>query len=186
VKKPAALLPARGRQLSPEEIALWRHATRAVEPRGLASRPAEPPLPLATLLATATTASVLQQPQAAREPPLAPLERRLRQRLQRGRANVQAVVDLHGMRQGEAHRALHRFLRQAQANGARIVLVITGKGGVVDAFMERGILRRCVPQWLQAPELRSIVLGFEEAGAAHGGTGALYVRIRKRPGAHAS
>jgi DNA-nicking Smr family endonuclease len=44
---------------------------------------------------------------------------------------------------------------------------------------ERGILRRSVPQWLEEPELRGIVLGWTAAGPRHGGGGALYVRLRK-------
>ena len=62
------------------------------------------------------------------------------------------------------------------------MLVITGKGsGDARAYMdERGVLRRMVPQWLSMPDLRSVVLGYEEAHANHGGGGALYVRIRKR------
>ena len=60
--------------------------------------------------------------------------------------------------------------------------VVTGKGGPTydDAFSERGVLRRSVPHWLRAPELRTVVLGFEEAARHHGGAGALYVRLRRR------
>jgi DNA-nicking Smr family endonuclease len=64
-----------------------------------------------------------------------------------------------------------------------VVLVVTGKGANkvrADAGhgYEGGVLRRTVPHWLAAPELRHIVLGFEEAGQGHGGSGALYVRLR--------
>jgi DNA-nicking Smr family endonuclease len=118
-----------------------------------------------------------------RVPPLVPLERRLRQRLQRGQIDLHGAVDLHGMRQAQAHRTLQSFLRQAQANGARVVLVITGKGSSARAaaatIEAEGVLRRSVPLWLQAAELRSVVIGFEQAGIAHGGAGALYVRIRR-------
>jgi DNA-nicking Smr family endonuclease len=71
-----------------------------------------------------------------------------------------------------------RFLRRAQADGARLVLVITGKGAP-DAFAGRGVLKRQVPLWLKLGEFRPYVLGFENAHAAHGGEGALYVRVRK-------
>jgi len=63
------------------------------------------------------------------------------------------------------------------------VLVITGKGAAATGaslFEERGVLRRIVPHWLRLPELRPLVLGFEEAAQHHGGAGALYVRLRKR------
>ena len=74
-----------------------------------------------------------------------------------------------------------RFLRRAQSDGAKFVLVITGKGGR-SGDPDRGVLRRQVPLWLQLPELRDIVVGFEEAHVGHGGEGALYVRLRKARG----
>ncbi|CAH1679007.1 DNA-nicking Smr family endonuclease [Hyphomicrobiales bacterium] len=116
-------------------------------------------------------------------PPLAPLERRQRLALRRGTEAIEAVLDLHGMRQTEAHAALIGFVRRAQREQKRVVVVVTGKGGGEAGndlmFGERGVLRRLVPQWLASPELRSVVLGYGEAGRHHGGTGALYVRLRR-------
>jgi DNA-nicking Smr family endonuclease len=87
------------------------------------------------------------------------------------------------MRQSEAHLALMRFMQQAHRSGARVVLVVTGKGGDDSAAIatehERGVLRRLVPHWLAEPALRGLVLGFEQAARGHGGGGALYVRIRR-------
>jgi DNA-nicking Smr family endonuclease len=102
--------------------------------------------------------------------------------LRRGRLAIEARIDLHGMIQAEAHAALTGFLLRARAAGHAYVLVVTGKGGpgYSDAFAERGVLRRSVPHWLRGPELRGIVLGFEEAARHHGGAGALYVRLRRR------
>jgi DNA-nicking Smr family endonuclease len=106
-----------------------------------------------------------------------------------GRIAIEARIDLHGMRQSEAHRALNRFLAKAHADGRRWVLVITGKGGPQRALSsddlgyggeERGVLRRNVPRWLAEPELRAIVVGFTEAAIRHGGAGALYVQLRRR------
>ncbi|KQP28454.1 DNA mismatch repair protein MutS [Methylobacterium sp. Leaf102] len=126
-------------------------------------------------------AHVVAPPAAA--PALAPgLERRVRLAFRRGALQVDARIDLHGMYQAQAHGALTGFLMRARAAGHTHVLVVTGKGGMDynDAFSERGVLRRSVPHWLRAPELRSIVLGFEEAARHHGGAGALYVRLRRR------
>jgi DNA-nicking Smr family endonuclease len=118
-----------------------------------------------------------------KELPIAPLERRMITALRRGTQQVEGVIDLHGMRQSEAHAALLGFLRQSQSSGRKLVLVITGKGaaGTGDAlFAERGVLRRIVPHWLRLADLRPLVLGFEEAAPHHGGSGALYVRLRRR------
>ena len=82
------------------------------------------------------------------------------------------------MRQERAFAVLVSFLRHAQARGARIVLVITGKGR--EGEEGRGVLRQAVPGWLARPDLRDLVVGFEEAGRRHGGAGALYVRLRRR------
>ena len=111
-------------------------------------------------------------------PPLAPLGRKQRSRLSRGRSDIDARLDLHGMTQVRAHHALLGFLQRAHHDGLTFVLVITGKGKVGDEA-ERGVLRRQVPQWLSLPEFRSLVVGFEEAHIGHGGEGALYVRIRR-------
>ncbi|HMJ45152.1 MAG TPA: Smr/MutS family protein, partial [Pseudolabrys sp.] len=111
-------------------------------------------------------------------PPLAPLGRRERSQLSRGRKEIDARLDLHGMTQVRAHRALSGFLQRAHSDGLTFVLIITGKGKM-GAESERGVLRRQVPQWLSLPEFRSLVVGFEEAHVGHGGEGALYVRIRR-------
>jgi DNA-nicking Smr family endonuclease len=75
------------------------------------------------------------------------------------------------------------------------VLVITGKGApqrtahdekLEREGVERGVLRRNVPRWLAEPELAPIVIGFTTAAIKHGGEGALYVHLRKKPGARGS
>jgi DNA-nicking Smr family endonuclease len=109
-------------------------------------------------------------------PPLAPLGKRERTKLSRGRSEIEARLDLHGMTQTRAYRALSGFLHRAHHDGLTFVLVITGKGR---SGGESGVLRRQVPEWLSLPEFRAFVVGFEEAGIGHGGEGALYVRIRR-------
>jgi DNA-nicking Smr family endonuclease len=135
---------------------------------GVAARPSAPAKPKGSKPAPTVTRAA--KPAAPPLTPLAPIARREKQHLVRGRAKIDARLDLHGSTQAEAHAALAHFLRGAQRKEAKFVLVITGKSGV---------LRRQVPQWLRLPELREVVVGFEEAHAAHGGEGALYVRIRR-------
>jgi DNA-nicking Smr family endonuclease len=112
------------------------------------------------------------------------MERRTARALARGRRRPEAVLDLHGLTQAEAHARLIAFLRRAQAEGRSMVVVITGRGGrtsgaAAPGVGERGVLRRMAPHWLRLPELRSLVLGFEEAGPRQGGGGALYVQLRR-------
>jgi DNA-nicking Smr family endonuclease len=175
------------RRLSDEEIALWTEVARSVARRRGATLPT-PSKPVGAGARAPAPSPLPAEPPAGRPakpsaPPLAPIERRLKRELARGRAPIDAALDLHGLTQAEAHQALRGFLRHSQTRGARLVIIVTGKGGAIDELSgwpnERGVLKRLTPQWLREPDLRSVVLGFEEAGRAHGGSGALYVRLRR-------
>jgi DNA-nicking Smr family endonuclease len=197
MKRPASVsiphLTVRGRKraLSEEERALWESVAGQIKPLRKKQRvpkgqsadaPPEPaathpkPLPKAPPSIAAPKAGKPEMSKPA-VPPLAPLGRRERSRLSRGRNEIEARLDLHGMTQVRAHRSLLRFLQRAHDEGLTFVLVITGKGTVGES--ERGVLRRQVPQWLSLPEFRAFVVGFEQAHIGHGGEGALYVRIRR-------
>jgi DNA-nicking Smr family endonuclease len=167
--------------LSTEELALWAHVAQSVRPLPGRKMPkiALPDAPRTEVKATGLFASLAAEPAPVqRIKPLVPLERRLRQRVTRGQAPVDGVLDLHGMRQDEAHRALLNFIHRKHHDNASVVIVITGKGN--GAFGgERGVLKRLVPHWLADPGQRRYVLGYEDAAQHHGGTGALYVRLRR-------
>jgi DNA-nicking Smr family endonuclease len=104
-------------------------------------------------------------------PPSRGLDRRSAQRLKRGQMPIEARLDLHGMTQEEAHRALNAFIAGSQSAGLRAVLVITGKSGV---------LHGAAPRWLEEGETRGRVLAASRAQPQHGGAGALYVLLRRR------
>lgn len=180
----------RRRALSEEERELWELVSKQVKPLRkhrvakahaapraesspavTAMRPASSPRPVA-----AAPSPRVAKPSV---PPLAPLGKRERTKLSRGRSEIEARLDLHGMTQTRAHRALAGFLHRAHQDGLTFVLVITGKGR---SGGESGVLRRQVPEWLSLPEFRAFVVGFEEAAIGHGGQGALYVRIRRARG----
>lgn len=177
------------RNLSSAEVALWAQVARSVKAFPGKSVPAEPEQPETLSMPAqivATPPAAIGTPAKASLKPLAPFERKLRTQLRRGQQPIEAVIDLHGLRQSQAHDALHAFLRGAQESGARLVLVVTGKGAAAagqpalnGGSDERGVLRRMVPHWLQLPGIRFMVAGFEEADRRHGGSGALYVRLRR-------
>ncbi|VDC23208.1 Smr/MutS family protein [Pseudogemmobacter humi] len=110
------------------------------------------------------------------------MDSRTHQRMTRGKLVPEARLDLHGMTLSEAHAELIPFLLRAQAQGLRLVLVITGKGKAVHEPVPRpmGALRHQVPQWMRLPPLSSAVLQVSEAHLKHGGAGAFYVYLRRR------
>ena len=97
--------------------------------------------------------------------------------MKRGRMQVEARLDLHGLTQAEAHRALDTFVAASYEIGRRCVLIITGKG---QGKQEGGVLRGKVPQWLNQAPNRGRVLAFDYAQQRDGGTGALYVMLRRK------
>ena len=170
----------RRRSLSDDERVLWSTITRSIAPlkgRKRAEDAAEiaPAETRSTARPAASPAAT--PPRRTTPPPLAPIDRRTKQRLARGATEIGGRLDLHGLTQAEAHAALARFLHGAQARDVKVVLVITGKGG--SDGEGRGVLKRQVPMWLEGAELRSLVIGYDNAGIGHGGAGALYVRVRR-------
>ncbi len=105
-------------------------------------------------------------------------------RLKRGKLDPEARIDLHGMTLDRAHPVLVSFILSSQAQGLRLVLVITGKGKDRDEGgpipVRRGVLRHQVPQWLALPPCGQAVLQVVQAHVGHGGGGAYYVWLRKR------
>ncbi len=128
----------------------------------------------------------------ATQPGSTPIEKRKSRRLAKGQHPIEAVLDLHGMRQREAHASLRRFIATSHANGCKFIKVITGKGARLSdgdghsrpfdapGDGERGVLKRLVPEWLRGPGMGALVVGFSSAGRGHGGEGALYVELRRK------
>lgn len=106
--------------------------------------------------------------------------------IRRGRIEIDARIDLHGMTQTRAHETLVRFVQRSAAQHLRCVLVITGKGGRRSdeddpyANFGAGVLRVQLPHWLEAPELASLVISSGPAAPQHGGDGARYVLLRRK------
>jgi DNA-nicking Smr family endonuclease len=214
MKKPGKPASGRKRHLSEDDEVLWSHTARTLEPLKRAKsrvHTATEALELALQADTGTSAkrhpddgvkSVAvrplyiepihrpdrEPPVLAKAPPLNDFDKRKARKLGAGQIAIDARIDLHGMRQSEAHIALRKFLFSAYSQGHRWVLVITGKGARQHrdrddetwnfAPVEPGVLKRNVPGWLGEPELRAIVVSFKTAAARHGGEGALYVHLR--------
>ena len=180
-------------RLTDADIAIWRQVARTVVPRDGSVLPDLPPAPAPKPLPPPEPARPEPRRRSYDAAPYVPpvsqpkpsptgLERRDKRRISAGIIAVDASLDLHGLTQAQAHSAVTRFLLGAQRDGARLVIIVTGKGlrprVRVDAA-EAGVLRRAVPFWLRDPAMRAVVMSFEEAALNHGGAGALYVRLRR-------
>lgn len=121
-----------------------------------------------------------------------PLDRNIRQKLQRGGADIEARLDLHGFNRNNAQTKLMSFLRGAWQQGFKTVIVVTGKGDgsiarhslhSADFFQmpeQRAVLRASIGEWLNSAEAAPFVIGWQPAHPKHGGGGAVYVRIRSK------
>jgi DNA-nicking Smr family endonuclease len=199
-------VPAPG-GLDPDDAELWQRTARSIVPlRKAKSRVASGQArqdPASTRDAGhapghETSARADARPTLPRTPAHAPssppqalvLDRRKARRIATGQVDIEARLDLHGLRQADAHRRLRAFLLDAHHRGLRMVLVITGKGSdrersgnaEFDATRveDRGVIRRNVPAWLAEPGLSAVVASYAPAHIRHGGSGALYIHLRKR------
>ncbi|MDQ0465261.1 DNA-nicking Smr family endonuclease [Caulobacter ginsengisoli] len=166
------------RPARPEDLRLWAKVAETVTPRPGRVVPKVEEAPAPAAVKPAAPAVMAEVPHVRRrsgpKPPPDLIEPRRHRRLVRERDVIEARIDLHGMTWDAARAALESFLHRAAVQGHRAVLVITGKGRLGD-----GILRRSVPDWLNAPGLRELVAGVSPAARRHGGEGALYVALKR-------
>ena len=187
------------RPLGQDERLLWTEVAKSVRP--LHGKKAEhvnlpdhaPIVPVPTVHKPPVKVGHFEiSSRAAREPtvltrpasdPVLRMDARTYAKLRRGRLVPEARIDLHGMTVAEAHSALIAFVLRAQGAGLRLVLVITGKGKTGsdpgNGTGRGGVLRQQVPHWLRLNPLGPHVLQVAEAHVSHGGSGALYVYLRR-------
>ena len=175
-------------RLPADDAGLWHQAVRDVAPLAGRTAPREPQPDRGRLARCAAGTEAVQTappaapPRAPQRPPepmppldhFAGVDRASTERLKRGRYPVEATLDLHGLTQEEAHRALSRFVAGGRAAGRRCVLVVTGHGR-----MSGGVLKAAVPRWLDEPGLRPHLLAVSRAQPKDGGDAALYLLLRR-------
>lgn len=180
------------RRPTPEEKALWAKAmvdakplkrrARKVEeeappapqpqpkPKKKVGRIPPPPPPPSPLPPPAKTPIALDKSQAPG------LDKRTAERFRKGHREIEGRLDLHGMTQDAAWSRLVSTIERAHRDGKRALLVITGKGSSSGG----GVLRATVPRWLTEAPLRPLVLAHAPAQPKDGGSGALYVLLRRK------
>ena len=185
-----------GRKLTPDEKRAWVGVAKSVRPsedaelpdltelesllgkpdkKPAARNPVSPAGPLRHPLAVfaAEQRKMLKPPQRQQSGmPNRERERKVR----RGQMAITGTLDLHGHTQVSAEAAFLGFLRQHQSARSQCVLVITGKGK-----RGEGVLRQRFLQWLERDSVRGLVSSYAGAHQKHGGSGAFYVFLRKRP-----
>lgn len=176
--------------LRPEDRILWETVAKTAKPL-IKSKAKQDELPdFKSLMAEEEKrpAKVKVQPDVAASKPkkglstlsemqIQSLDKPTHRKIAKGRVDIEARIDLHGLTQGEAHGLLYGFLVSAHARGLRHVMIITGKGR---SFGSEGVLRQAVPHWFSTPLFRLLVSAYEDAARHHGGHGALYVRLRRQ------
>lgn len=174
---------AGGEHLTAEDRILWSRVARTATPLPGKAHPEEEDVFVISALPAQEMPAPAEQPRRQQKTAAAHshhrpqrLDAQTREKLARGRLDIAGRVDLHGLTQSEAHALLLSFLGRAFMTGRRHVLVITGKGSTGG----EGVLRRAVPRWLASPPFSAIVGAYGEAARHHGGSGALYVRLRRR------
>ena len=189
--------PEKPRRPSLEDEALFRQAMREARPlpaRPTRARTAAPPPAIAMPHPRLVAAAPTPLPPAPEPPPkvvverraMVPgLDRRSAARLAKGALVIEARLDLHGLRQADAHEALRRFILDAVSRELRCVLIVTGKGQAERRATPMGeeapgVLKRNLPRWLGQPPLADKVLALRQAMPQHGGEGAYYVLLRRR------
>jgi DNA-nicking Smr family endonuclease len=178
-------MSSRDRKLSDEDRILWNRVAKTAKPLkgkmvALISEP-EPKDTVAVdqMFVGESVAAPMNRPPRKEWPQMHRFDASTRNKLSKGRLPIEGRVDLHGMTQSEAHGLLLSFLHRAYADGLRYVLVITGKGS---SFGSDGVLRRAVPEWLATPPFRGLISSHDSAARQHGGSGAIYIRLRRHGG----
>jgi DNA-nicking Smr family endonuclease len=173
------------RRLNPDEEALWRKVVASVQP--LAGRRA-PAAPAATAPPADAPAVATPRRKAAPPPPSKPkatgpgetLDGSWDRRLSRGLVQPDRTLDLHGHNLSTAYHLLDDQLGSAVASGARVLLLITGKPPGPERPVKRGAIRAAIGDWLAASPHASDIAAVRGAHQRHGGSGALYIILRRR------
>jgi DNA-nicking Smr family endonuclease len=165
------------RRLDPEEQALWRRVVESVRPfhAGLSRAEPAPSEPVARAKPAPAKAQAQPAPKAG---PGTTLDGTWDRRLSRGLVQPDRTLDLHGHSLATAYDLLDHRLEQAVTTGDRVLLLITGKPRA--GAERRGAIRAAVGDWLASSRHAGSIAAVRSAHPRHGGSGALYIVLRKR------
>ena len=187
--------PPRG--LTPEEAALWARVAQTVRPlrnptirppmgdeaKLTAAPPAPPKFRKALARPVSTPVRVVEAKPSPRALDRGGLDGSWDRKLGQGVVSPDFTLDLHGHTLDSAHARLDHGIAQAAAQGARVLLLITGKPRAADELTSRGsrrgAIRAKVLDWLAAGSHASKIAAVRPAHPRHGGAGALYIVLKR-------
>lgn len=170
-----------------EERDLWRRAVRDVTPLGDAPPSLETPVdkppstgPASRPVVKSPSARAVVAPAKSAHFVLGGGDPRLDRAAASRRMEIERTLDLHGMTQVQAHRALLQFIASAAGDGARLVLIVTGKGKPAAPDARGGVLRSRFLDWVEEPPLKGDIARVAPAKQKDGGAGAFYVFLKRQ------
>ena len=171
------------RRLHPDESALWERVAASIRPLPGRVRPIVGPAPRVVVEQPAPRAEAPKRAPAANRIAVdaATLDGGWDRKMRTGRLVPDLTIDLHGYTRDRAHALLTRCIVDAATSGARVLLVITGKGArdTDNSDRPRGVIRASLRDWLQSSDLRPYIAALRPAHPRHGGGGAWYVILRR-------
>lgn len=182
---------SKGRKLSSDEKALWNKISRTIsDPQPIVTDTNEEKEIVKKKNNPLKPKSILNS-DLKKNPRIKPktdyssgaMDQNILRRLKRGKLSPEAKLDLHGLTTDQAYKALYAFINNNYKLKKRLILIITGKGernyNSEDSFSNKGVLRKIVPQWLKSPAINGFILDFVQSHIKDGGSGALYVYLKK-------
>lgn len=183
------------RPLSAEEAALWARVVASVRPMRATPRPQPVPAPVKAASSAPEPTAPVKKPRGRVPLPVLPpvptpaprpitantLDGSWDRDLARGRTVPDSSIDLHGHTLGSAYARLDAALAFAVASGQRVLLVITGKPPRPESERPhmRGAIRAAIGDWLAGSRHAAHIAAVRPAHPRHGGTGALYIILRR-------
>ena len=174
-------------KLSEGDAALWARFTQDIRPLGPRPHAHIPHVPMPRAHQQMRPREI----EAPRHHPTGPVQQATldgswEKSLASGKITPDRSIDLHGLSQNEAHARISTLIPMAYAQGARVLLVVTGRSPlspdamtVMQGARPRGMIRASLAHWLDTPELRGFVAAMRPAHARHGGKGAFYIILRR-------
>lgn len=171
-----------------EDIAFWRDVVREVEPAPqlafVLPKSKIPNLILHEHSYFATKQDFSTFSKALEDDDMEGIDKHTLRKFKREEFAVEAVLDLHGKTENAAFAAVDDFVPRCYAQGKRCIIIVTGKGLNVEndesIFATKGVLKKMVPQWLNLPRLRALIMVYKHPSPRLGGEGALYILLRRK------